>query len=135
VGDDIIERLRPFIEPGARQMPPPFTDSVLVTAKMPSNCGPGFIVYRKPDIPLVVCTMAVKPSQHAPTWKHTEKLYFTFTDTPNVARMDWESPHEPTELPWLAVILTGTPEDMIEASEWLGDFERCLAWTILEYKE
>jgi hypothetical protein len=135
VDDRIVEMLRPFVKPGARQMPNPFKDYALVTATMPRDCGSGFIVYRKPDKPLVVCVMAETPAQHAPSWKLAQSMYLEFTDAPEVAKMDWEAPREPTSLPWLAVTLTGTARDMAEAADWLGDFERCMAWAILENKE
>lgn len=131
-GDRTVKLLTSATEIGTWELPGPFKDYVVATSPMPTGCGPGFAVYRKPDIPLVVCAMAIKPSQHAPTWKYVEHLYFKFTDTPEVARMDWESPHEPTELPWLAAILTGLPEHIAEAAEWLGDFERCMAWAFIE---
>jgi hypothetical protein len=131
VNDNIINVLKSGTKIGCWELPNPFKDYAVATSSMPTGCGPGFTVYRKPDIPLVVCGMAIKPSQHAPTWRQMEKLYFEFTDEPAVARMDWASTKEPNHLPWLAVIVTGLAAD-IKAADWIGDFERCMAWAFVE---
>lgn len=43
------------------------------------------------------------------------------------------SPHERPQEPWCAVRLEPTLVLHERAAEWLGDFERCLAWAWLEY--
>ena len=35
------------------------------------------------------------------------------------------------EPPWLAVVIAGPPDEIM-ACDWLGDFERCVAWAWLE---
>jgi hypothetical protein len=36
-----------------------------------------------------------------------------------------------TSTPWLAVVLLGIGHDP-DAPEWLGDFERCMAWLLID---
>jgi hypothetical protein len=38
----------------------------------------------------------------------------------------------PAAVPWLGVLLLPTAVAAREAMDWLGDYERCLAWAILE---
>ena len=47
------------------------------------------------------------------------------------APIDWVLPEKPISTPWLAVILLGIHLE-VEAAQWLGDFERCMAWLLLE---
>ena len=38
----------------------------------------------------------------------------------------------PQRVPWLGVVLTRGIVAHQDANEWLGDFERCLGWAILD---
>jgi hypothetical protein len=42
------------------------------------------------------------------------------------------APVKPASLPWCAVILTPNAARQIDQMDWLGDFERCLAWAWLD---
>jgi hypothetical protein len=61
-------------------------------------------------------------------WKLVEDIYLSITDK---APIDWVLPEKPISTPWLAVILLGIHLE-VEAAQWLGDFERCMAWLLLE---
>lgn len=88
--------------------------------------------------PLVTCVLCGDDDRAEYAWTHCERLYLQIMDdlahagvpmTESVMQL----PPRPEGAPWLAVILTGAalviPTDAIG---WAGDFERCLAWTILE---
>jgi len=40
-------------------------------------------------------------------------------------------PEKPASSPWLAGVLLGVHHDL-GAAQWLGDFERCMVWLLLE---
>jgi hypothetical protein len=41
---------------------------------------------------------------------------------------DFQAPHRPAALPWLAVALVNP----LGVPSWAGDLERCLAWAFVE---
>ncbi len=66
-----------------------------------------------------------------------ERLYFQIVDDLARAGMAlgdgvMQLPARP-EVPWLAVVLTGASAVIpTNVMDWAGDFERCMAWAILE---
>jgi len=68
-------------------------------------------------VPLITFGVAMRSRQGAPLWE-------VLLEQPGV-RSDLDRPAEP----WCAaLLLPGAMRDM-PAMHWLGDFERCLAWT------
>jgi len=68
----------------------------------------------------------------AEAWPAIEKLYLDLSDKRPELVAPGKVAEKPGSLPWLAVVLlpfivNQRREDM----GWLGDFERCMAWTIL----
>lgn len=89
--------------------------------------GAVFTVF-KGEIPLVLCLLATDPVDDL-HWKLVEDVYLKTTDQMPI---DWAEPQKPPSTPWLAVVLLGL-QFAPEAVGWLGDFERCLAWTIIDH--
>jgi hypothetical protein len=75
--------------------------------------------------PLVTIIVAVSSENSTQLW---QKLH-QHTTLP--AKTE---PNNPPLVPWVAASLTVSSVLNDEAMEWLGDFERCLAWAWLEYK-
>jgi len=135
VADEIVAALEPLVRAGGGAVPrlPPYT--VAITREE----GAAAFTLSHPEYgPLVTCVLCGDDARADYAWKHCEKLYLKIVD--DLARAGlpmpesiMQLPPQPEQAPWLAVILTGAalviPND---AMEWAGDFERCLAWTILE---
>jgi hypothetical protein len=69
----------------------------------------------------------------AEAWPAIEKLYLDLSDSRPELVAPGKEAEKPSSLPWLAVvvlpfILNQSHDDVA----WLGDFERCMAWAILE---
>jgi hypothetical protein len=125
VSDDSIESMREMrlLESEARLPFPGYTMKTTIEDK-----GAVFSVY-KDTKPLVLCLLAVD-SDDARSWKVIEETYLKTTDKTPV---NWALPEKPDSTPWLAVNLLGLHYDP-EADHWhwLGDFERCMAWLLIE---
>ena len=79
--------------------------------------------------PLVSFGVAVRRSIEAKTlWESLHglagEIEVTLTD-----------PSRPPRPPWLGVLCHSALFRDPEAASWLGDFERCVAWTVLKMKE
>jgi hypothetical protein len=88
--------------------------------------GAAFTVF-KGEVPLGHCVLAVDANDAA-YWEFIERLYLNITDK---APVDWVLPDKPLSVPWLAVVLLGLHHD-VESAQWLRDFERCMAWLLIE---
>jgi hypothetical protein len=76
------------------------------------------------DAPIVIGAVAWQTEYAATIWSALEIMAKQFGAT--------KKPTLPATLPWLAVLLLPTAEAWGDAMQWLGDYERCLAWAILE---
>ena len=94
--------------------------------------GAAFTVYNR-EVPLVHCVLAVTSADEDAYWEFIERLYLSTTDK---SPADWVMPVKPVSVPWLAVAILGLQHDP-DAAEWLGDFERCMTWLLIEdvYRE
>lgn len=135
VDDDVVTALSPLVRAGGGNVPnlPPYT--VAITREP----GAAAFTLSHPEYgPLVTSILCGDDARSDYAWGHCEKLYLKIVDdlvhagvpmTESVMQL----PPRPEGAPWMAVILTGAalviPTDAIG---WAGDFERCLAWTILE---
>src|SRR5262249_1899402 len=88
--------------------------------------GAAFTVYNR-DIPLVHCVLAVDPDDMA-YWEFIERLYLSTTDKSPV---DYVMPVKPVSVPWPPVALFRRQPGP-DAAPWLGDFERCMTWLLIE---
>ena len=82
--------------------------------------------------PVVTCGLAWTVEGEAETWPDIERMYLNFSDKWPTMFEAAKAPEKPDHLPWLAVLLW--PWIVYQSRDdvsWLGDFERCMAWTIL----
>jgi len=125
VSDDVIAAMRnmDLLKPHADL---PIEDEGYKLDTTLDQGGAAFTVYNR-EIPLVHCVLAVDPND-APYWEFIERLYLSVTDK---APVNWVMPLKPVSVPWLAVVILGLHHDP-GAAEWLGDFERCMTWLLID---
>jgi hypothetical protein len=90
-----------------------------------------FTIWRGAE-PVVTCTLAWTAEGEAEAWPAIEKLYLDLSDRSPQLLAPAKEASKPESLPWLAVVLL--PSLLNQSRDdvgWLGDFERCMAWTIL----
>lgn len=84
--------------------------------------------------PVVSCGLATDTEAADLVWPQLRNLHSHARGCLETLPSEWPfEPVKPRSVPWLGVVLLPTvvmvpPEDL----DWLGDFERCLAWGILE---
>ena len=91
-----------------------------------------FTLFRAAD-PLVTCGVAWTPAGQAEIWPALESLYLNLGDQHPELLGQACVPICPASLPWLAVVLL--PAIALQSRDdvgWFGDFERCLAWAMIE---
>jgi len=128
VGDEAIALLRPMLAPGRH--PIPFVGAAYAL-EVPAGLERGWVgtVYRG-QVPLATIGVAADEAGADEVWPALEGLYLTLTDRGIYARIDWSAPRRPTTPPWCAVVMVSVFD--LAAMGWLGDFERCLAWTWID---
>jgi hypothetical protein len=128
IGPEAIEALQPLAEHGGA-IPGCAPFRVTVTQ------GPGsavFTVWRAKE-PVVTCGLAWTADGEAEAWPAIEKLYLDLSDSRPELVAPGKEAEKPTSRPWLAVVLLPfIVNQSRDDVSWLGDFERCMAWTILE---
>lgn len=134
VADDVIARIGQALGQLAAQTPEPQSDEfVLPVAILPGNWGIQFpleaesgglrFALGRGNTLIVRCWLMTTPEQAAELWR--EVVHFGEQE-------DALPLSECPELPCLAVVpLLDAPVDR-ETWEAVGDFERCVAWTLLE---
>jgi hypothetical protein len=90
---------------------------------------------------LAFCGVAYAPAAAEQVWDNLTQAHLTTYElvvqklgfnTPD----NWlASPEQPATLPWLAVTLQPGLLLRPSAASWLADFERCVAWTIIELRD
>jgi hypothetical protein len=83
---------------------------------------------RHADGALLSLAVAATPEDEAVVWPELEGLYLKVTEAPVMRSADFQAPHKPASLPWVAVALV-IP---LALPGWAGDLERCLAWAFAE---
>lgn len=82
----------------------------------------------------VICTAGLawtRPGA-AEIWPHLEGLYLRLSDRYSALMGAEHVPSPPGAQPWLGeVMLPGCRMSATEPLNWIGEFERCLGWTIL----
>ena len=128
VGPEAISALLPIVRGG--NIPGQFS-AFRVEVGRGSGCAT-FSLHRGQDI-LVMCGVAWTQSGASEVWPALEKLYFQLAETPIKCIMSDACPEMPSSLPWLGVVmlpsLVMAPRSDIG---WIGDWERCFAWTLIE---
>lgn len=85
-------------------------------------------------VPIVTCGLAMDARASDLVWRKLMSLHSLSHGCLETLPKDWPiEPSQPRAVPWLGVVLL--PMVAIVPSEdlgWLGDFERCLAWGIVE---
>lgn len=134
VGPGIVEALRPLIDAGGGQIP----------GASPWRCnierGDGFAtcnIFRGEESGAVLLGVAWDANSASALWECLETTYLSLGDAMGRAGILDESlsvaTDQPKTVPWCAaLILPGMAKVALSDAHWLGDFERCLAWALIE---
>lgn len=118
--------MRPLLHEGGR-LPHPFGAYEIKWTAPPGLGACLFSLFRAEAvrIPLATCGVAVTPEASPILWDFMADEY---------RREMGEAPPalRPAAVPWCGVILHKTALLDVPAMEWLGDFERCVAWAWIE---
>lgn len=126
VGPEILTQLRPLLLDGTHEVPRFPGWSIQSVNGRAGWMGTVYFQFNRATrliaAPVVSFGLADTEAAAAEIWPLLERTYLQTTDKDPFARADFAAPRQP-ELPWCAVVLHyPIPAD------WLGDFERCLAW-------
>lgn len=114
VSNDVIAALQPVVRAGGGLLPGPPGYRMTIDRE---GRNAVYTIYRIDDggatAPLVTCTLAQEASMRTMT-------------------MSVQGMAMPVRYPWLAVEIHGSALADPESIGWLGDLERCIAWTIIE---
>jgi hypothetical protein len=133
ISPEAIAALSPIVRAGRGQIPGMAPWNVEITREAGAA---SFHIQRGKEM-VVMCVLCWREEKSAEAWASAEKLYL---DTAEIfakfgapASVLAEAV-QPEETPWLAVIFLpqGFALSSQQDTSWLGDFERCLAWTIIE---
>lgn len=75
-------------------------------------------------LPIVTFSCVTKSRNSLKIWRELHRYATLPTQTQE---------HNPPQTPYLAVSLHATAIDYSDAINWLGDFERCVAWAWIDY--
>lgn len=126
VATNVLESLRPMCQAGCHFLP--FRGYRVYTSPR-DNGGLSFTVFDH-SVPVVTCDFAPDDESAAEVWQGMERFYLRISDMPTFRGLDWASPRQPHDTPWLATVnLVASP--VCNREKWLPDFERCLARTWL----
>jgi hypothetical protein len=130
IDPEAITVLQPLIDQGG---PIPGCAPFRVTVTQASGAAV-FTVWRAAE-PIVTCALAWTVEGEAEAWPAIEEVYLDLSDRFPQLPVPAKEANKPASLPWLAVVLL--PSLLNQSRDdvgWLGDFERCLAWTILVHR-
>ena len=80
--------------------------------------------------PVVFCVLCTNEAMTRAAWDLMSRLSLRFLDGPLGAQM--AAKEATVYTPWLAVLLMPGAVVAPDASAWIGDFQRCLAWALIE---
>lgn len=129
VGTAAMELLSPLVQRGGI-LPGDFSAFSVEIAR--GEGGAVFTVWRA-GAPIVTSGVAWTEAGAGEVWPGIEKLYLDQSDRYPDFYQPLKEPVQPAVLPWLSVVLL--PGMLLQAKNdigWLGDFERCMAWTIID---
>jgi len=126
VGDDAIVMLRPVLERALRGTTPmPGPPGYELRAAKEGNALMVTVSRVRAGAPLVEIAVAPDDAASAALWAHVTRLQ-------ERAGLPRRAQDLGPSAPWCtAVLLPGLAADP-EAAHWLGDLERCIAWTWIE---
>ncbi len=121
--------LHPLVARGGR-LPPPYDGFEIEIAH---SCAGALFTLTRRGLPVSTCGLAWTAQGTHPIWAGLEWLYYSLSDQFAWLMAARHAPTPPTGLPWLGEMLhPGFPISAgMSTLGWLGDFERCLGWTIL----
>jgi hypothetical protein len=133
ISAEAITALVPIVRAGRGQIPNLSPWHVEITREAGAA---SFHIQRGKEM-VVMCVLCWQEDKSDEAWTAAEKLYL---DTAEIfAKLGAPSnllaeAVQPEQTPWLAVIFLpqGFAMSSKQDTSWLGDFERCLAWTIIE---
>jgi len=125
VGDDTIEFMARFVEPGEFALPDMFPGWRIKTT-IDGLALISTLFFEK--APTLTIGVALDTYSADMSWPLLESLYHNITELPNNRSADFSASKRPEPTPWCAVVLI----DALAAEPWMGDFERCLAWAWIE---
>lgn len=129
VNDEAIAALS-YLTAHGGQLPDPFT--AFRVEVHPAHGGAVFTISRGRE-PIVTCGLSWSEPGAAETWQAMEQLYLGLSDAMPQLFAPAAEPQKPQSLPWLTVLLLPSLLTTARADiAWLADFERCLAWAIIE---
>lgn len=139
VHPDTLLTLAPILGPGHHPIPGLDGFSVM-HVPVPGENAAVFTVYPPGldalDHPLVTCGVVWHHASSEALWDHIERLYLQVSESGGGAMLGGGAlaaePVMPGSVPWLAVILLPGIIAHPDAAAWLGDFERCYAWALIE---
>lgn len=134
VGDGTIAMLRPLVDAGGGILPVPFAMyrlTVVVDDGEP-DCAIFTVQRADNDLPLVTCFCHWGPGDGARFWAVVGTQLDTIRQGFPRGALPDRLPRRPRASPWLAVLVWPTALRDPEALGWLGDFERCVAWALIE---
>lgn len=114
--DEIIEMCQPWLLPGEHHLPNPGGYRLVVPGVPAGWLG---TVYQA-DVPICSIGVAANHEESAVIWSALMRMH------DKIAYVGGD-PVEP-QPPWCSVLLIASSPSI----EWLGDFERCMAWAYLE---
>lgn len=123
VGNDVIAWLRPWLDKLLGGTPLPLPEPSLDHYSASAHIEQGGLVMTiyAGAAALVTMAVAARSRQSAPLWAYMQ------------AQHGPSGPGTPAPAaPWLAVALRPGLAQHADANEWLGDFERCVAWAWME---
>jgi hypothetical protein len=134
VSPEAIAACRPLVESGGGPIPGVAPWRVRITL---ADGGAVWSISRGTQPHAVLCGLASTAAGAAEVWTALERVHHQQSEAlaraGALAESVAQSPEMPGELPWLGVvILPGLALSAKSDVSWLGDFERCLAFTILE---
>lgn len=139
VGDEALAVVAPLVHRGGGALPPPFNGYDL-TIIAPEESAAAFTVERRRILtlsagkgqdqraPLISGFCCWRSSRAAGYWALVGASVHQFAAASLPARL----PPRPATTPWLAILLW--PSFIADPGPlgWLGDFERCVAWALIE---
>ena len=130
VGQDAMATLAPLL-PNGGQPPGPFS-AFHVQIVNEAAGGAVFTVTRARE-PIVTGGVVWRPEAEAAVWSGLEGLYFQLNESLPALYPHGAEARKPGSLPWLAVVTLPSLLNQARSDVgWLGDFERCLAWALIQ---
>ncbi len=142
VGDDVIAKCRSWCADGWHDLPTPGWR----LHSTPGERGSLLFSLHLGEEPIVTCGVAPDETAADEVWPVLERIHLDLTRyrssvvgeaTRAHQARDGQLAKRPDRAPWLAVVMVAMSATTVTAAfdlnghSWIGDFERCIAWTWL----